>query len=121
MTDAERAAIRDSVRDESLARGTLRDRFNRTVGEWFMDRTGSTVLFDWSDDLYELVAPFFQEQVVTEPSEVRTNKTHCPCCGAFRAWCVCWSNSTYDWSTGKSRAESCSPDKHGRKGYGFDD
>lgn len=48
----------------------------------------------------------------TEPNEI----THCPCCGAFRPWCVCWANA----KAAESGLETCSPQSHGRDGYGFD-
>lgn len=66
---AEEPALRVSLRGEPFAEGSLRNRFNRAVGQWFMDRTNQTVLYDWSDDLYEVVAPFFNEQLGAAPTE----------------------------------------------------
>ncbi len=54
-------------------------------------------------------------------AEKREWWSHCPCCGAFRTWCVCYGGQTYDTATGKTTPVACSPQAHGRAGYGFDD
>lgn len=59
------------------------------------------------------------EQLRAE-KQAQYEATHCPCCGAFRPECVCWGSYTYD-PTGKTRSERCSPQSHGRKGWGFND
>lgn len=53
----------------------------------------------------------------TTGGNVGPDQFNCPCCGMYLAYCVCWGNV---WTNpdGTQGSERCSPEKHGRKGYG---
>ena len=46
--------------------------------------------------------------------------SHCPCCGNYVGNCMCFGGA-WAGQDGKQVSNHCTPQDHGREGYGWDD